>query len=128
MTRRLTAREGGFSLIESLVALAIIAALAGALAATLVDHARAERAVTDRQLALQVAQSALARIEAGEHADTGSDGALVWHAVREPYDAGGAIGAGNADGVVLPLERVQVDVSDAAQHQLVSLQTIRIVS
>jgi Tfp pilus assembly protein PilV len=125
---RADSRESGVSLVEALVALAIIAALAAALAGTLADHARLQRALADRRSALLVAQSALARIEAGDRADSGSDGALTWHAAFEPYDAGGNVGAGVANGIDLPLEQVRVDVDDAAQHRLVTLRTVRIVS
>lgn len=124
----MTARDQGFSLIEALVALAIIAALAGALAGALGDHARAARMIAERRSALVVAQSAMARIAAGERVDSGSDGALVWHAAREPYDAGGALGAGTAGSIDLPLEQVRIDVEDGARHHLVTLQTVRIGS
>ena len=128
--------QAGFSLVEALVALTIIAALAAALADTLTAHARMRGAVTDRRLALMVAQSALARIEAGDpadggHIDGGAAGVLAWHAVREPYeDSGGNAGAeaGTGFAVAAPLEQISVTVDDAAQHRLITLRTVRVRS
>ena len=119
--------EHGFSLVEALVALAIIAALAGALADTLAAHARTRAAMAQRRTALLVAQSALARIAAGDPADGGQAGELSWHVVREPYDAGGDIGAGQTFAAAAPLEHVSVAVEDTAHRPLVTLRTVRIM-
>ncbi len=116
----------GFSLVEALVAMAIIAAMAAALATTLADHARSRRALAERRLGLMMAQSALARAEAGDRADTGRFRDLTWRVVREPYDAGGTIGAGGGFGVAAPLEHITVVVENDAHRQVASLRSVRI--
>jgi prepilin-type N-terminal cleavage/methylation domain-containing protein len=123
----MTRNDRGFSLVEALVALAIIAALAGALAETIGAHARMRAAMAQRHMALLVAQSALARVSAGDPVEGGQAGDLFWHVVREPYDAGGAIGAGQGFAVVAPLEHVGVAVEDGAHHPVVTLRTVRIM-
>jgi len=119
--------EQGFSLVEALVALAIVAALAGALAETLGAHARTRGAMAARRQALMVAQSALARVEAGDPAEGGQWGDLTWHVAREPYDAGGSPGAGNTFAMAAPLEQVSVAVEDAAHRPLVMLRSVRVM-
>lgn len=119
-------REAGFSLAEALVALAIIAALSAAMLQTLADTTRRHTQVEQRRRAAMVAQSALARIAAGDRSDSGQDGDLSWHATRQPYDAGGRIGAGSSFAVAAPLEHVAVSVEDSAHHRLLTLASVRI--
>jgi len=118
--------ERGFSLVEALVALAIIAALAGALAEALGANARARAAMAQRRAALMVAQSALSRIEAGDPTDTGQSDGLTWHVLREPYDAGGDLGAGQTFAAEAPLEHVSIAVENAAHQPMVTLRSVRI--
>lgn len=79
----------GFSLVETLIALAIIA---GALAATLqvvVSQARATRTVDDRRIAMLVAQSQLAAIAAaadtGQFETRGRTSGIDWRVQIAPY-------------------------------------------
>jgi len=120
-------KSNGFSLVEALVALAIIAAVTGALANTIAVHARTRAAMAQRRTALMVAQSALARVATGDQADDGQSGDLAWHVERQPYDAGGQVGAGQTFATAVPLEHISVTVEDATHHSLVTLQTIRIM-
>jgi prepilin-type N-terminal cleavage/methylation domain-containing protein len=119
--------DRGFSLVEALVALAILAALAGALAETVSAHARTRAAMAQRRIGLLVAQSVLARVAAGDPVEAGQAGNLTWHVVREPYDAGGDIGAGQGFAVVAPLEHVSVAVEDGAHRPVVTLRSVRII-
>jgi prepilin-type N-terminal cleavage/methylation domain-containing protein len=123
----MTRAEHGFSLVEALVALAIIAALAGALAETVGAQARLRGAVAQRREALMVAQSALARVTAGDPADGGQAGSLSWHVLREPYEGGGEAGAGQSFAAAAPLEHVSIAVDDATHHTLVTLHSVRIM-
>lgn len=111
--------ERGFSLVEALIALAIIAAMTAMLAETTAQDARARHAVRDRRDALLVARSALDRAVTGDHTDTGQWQALTWHIERQPY--GGADPFNHA-----PLEQVTVTVAGADQRRLLSLTTVQI--
>lgn len=106
--------------------MAIIAAMAAALATTLADHARARGQLAERRLAMMIAQSALARAEAGERDDTGQFRNLSWHVLREPYDAGGSIGAGSGFDVAAPLEHITVVIDNDAHRQVAALRSVRI--
>jgi len=118
MQRRPPAREAGFSLVETLIALAIIAAMTGVMADISVQDARAQAAVRDRRLAAIVARSALDRAAAGEGADAGEDAGLAWHIAREPY--------GDADPFdPLPLEQLAVTVASHSGQPLLTLVTVR---
>jgi prepilin-type N-terminal cleavage/methylation domain-containing protein len=117
--------EAGFSLIEALIALAIIAAMAGALVETLVTDAHARLAVQQRRAALLVAQSALDRARGGEPVDSGRFQAggppLAWHIDRAPYEDNAVPFAATR------LERLTVTVTDLDGHRLARLATVRIV-
>jgi prepilin-type N-terminal cleavage/methylation domain-containing protein len=117
--------DDGFSLIEALVALAIIAAMTGALVETLAADAHARLAVQQRRMALLVAQSALDRARGGEAVNTGhSDGpgpALQWHIDRQPYQESAVPFAATR------LEQLTVTVADPGGHRLVRIATVRIV-
>ncbi len=117
--------EAGFSLIEALIALAIIAAMTGALVETIVTDAHARLAVQQRRAALLIAQSALDRARGGEAVDFGrfqaSGPPLTWHIDREPYQDHAVPFAATR------LERLTVTVADMDGHRLARLATVRIV-
>ena len=81
--------QRGFTLVETLIALAIIA---GALAATLqvvVSQIRATRMIDERRMAMLVAQSQLAAIAAaadsGQFETRGRTSGVAWRAAIAPY-------------------------------------------
>ncbi|MGV6848177.1 MAG: type II secretion system minor pseudopilin GspI [Marinibacterium sp.] len=57
--------DSGFSLIEALVAMTVLAVSAATLLTTLEEHGRAHAAVSDRALALWIAENRLVEIELG---------------------------------------------------------------
>lgn len=124
MTGAAMDRDAGFSLIEALIALAIIAAMTGALVETVAADAHARFAVEERREALLIAQSALDAAKGGETTDSGSAHGqgpdLAWHIDRAPYDAGSAAFAATR------LEQLTVTVADARGHPLAQLATVRI--
>lgn len=111
--------DQGFSLVETLVALALVAGMTAVLAEVAATSARARGAVRQRQLAAMVARSALDRAAAGEQVESGQQSGLDWHLARagygqpDPFDR-------------LPLEQLTVTVRDAAGRQLLSLETLRV--
>ena len=117
--------EAGFSLIEALVALAIIAAMTGALVETVAADAHARFAVQQRREALLVAQSALDRAKGGEAVDfghaQGPGPELTWHIDRAPYEES------TVPFATTRLERLTVTVDGADGHPLARLSTVRIV-
>lgn len=120
----LTDAQAGFSLIEALIALAIIAAMTGALVETVAADAHARFAVTQRRAALLIAQSALDRARGGEAVDSGHSSGpgpeLLWHIDRQPYEEGSVPFAATR------LEQLTVTVADADRHPLVRLASVRI--
>lgn len=119
----MTAREAGFSLIETLVALAILAAMAGVVYAAIGANARAAAGMRQRREAILLAQSLLAQatIAAGPYrlGERGREGALTWRAtVRRA--AQGAREGGPA------LEDVAVEVRGADGRRLASARTLRL--
>lgn len=121
----MNAGQEGFSLIEALIALAIIAAMTGALVETMTADAHARFAVQQRREALLYAQSALDRARGGERVDFGrSQGLgseLTWHIAREPYEQNAVPFAATR------LEQLTVTVDDAGGHALARLATVRVV-
>lgn len=84
-----SAASGGFTLVETLIALAIIA---GAMAATLrvvVGQAHATRSVDERRIAMLVAQSQLAALAAaadtGQFETRGRTSGVDWRVEIAPY-------------------------------------------
>jgi prepilin-type N-terminal cleavage/methylation domain-containing protein len=113
------AGERGFSLVEVLVALAIIAAMTGVLVQTVGQDAHIRRTMRERRLALMVAQSALDRTVAGDSADNGRWGDLTWHIERAPYGAVDPLDRA-------PLEQLTASVTGENHQPLVTLTTVRI--
>lgn len=84
--------SGGFALIETLIATAIIAAMLGLTFQTMQNQARGARMVEDRRKAMLVAQSQLAAIGASNSTAFGetrgvSDG-INWRVSVTPYRSG----------------------------------------
>lgn len=117
--------ELGFSLIEALIALAIIAATTGALVETVAADAHVRFVLQQRREALLIAQSAIDRAKGGEAVSAGHSqmpgSGLSWQIDREPYE-------GSAAPLIasIRLEQLTVTVEDASRHQLARLTTIRI--
>lgn len=114
------ADEAGFSLIEALIALTIIATMTAALFATVTSDARARLMVRQRRAALMVAQSQLDRAGGGQTEDSGQSLDLAWHIEREPYAQSEAFAHNR-------LEQLTVTVEDGDHHRLARLATVRIV-
>lgn len=90
MTRRSKAlTQAGFSLVETLIAMAIIATMMAMTFAGIAVNARTTQAMLDRRAAVMVAKSALDMAMAGDGRGdmpgSGSDGHLRWQISVEPY-------------------------------------------
>lgn len=90
-------RDGGFVLLETLVATAIVAMLLAALFNAATTEARAARRVADTRAALMVARSQLdavgSAIPLRPGLTRGLDGPLAWTVAVERYGRGTAAGA-----------------------------------
>ncbi len=114
-------RDKGFTLIETLTALAIVAAMTTALIDTIARDARIRLAVQHRREALMVAQSALDQMEDANAASNGQWRDYVWRVSREPF--------GLADPLDRhPLEQLVVVVGNASDkgHEITRLSTVRL--
>ncbi|MEP9360943.1 type II secretion system protein [Sphingomonas sp. KR3-1] len=114
----------GFSLVETLVALAVIAMMSGLLFDSIGTNAHLAQTVAARREAMLLAQSLLAATTAPSDsravADSGSSRNLSWRISRLPR-GGGALDSG------IPLEEVRIDVADRATgRRLASVRTLRL--
>jgi len=117
MTPGLAASDPGFTLIEALIALAIVAGMTAALVETTVGDARARAAVRERREALMLAQSAL---DAAYDPSAGDHGAWQTYGWRIGRDR-----VGDADAFDRhPLERLTV-VVDHGGRRVMRLVTVR---
>ncbi|MGL4542573.1 MAG: type IV pilus modification PilV family protein [Polymorphobacter sp.] len=109
--------EAGSVVIEALVAVLILAAMAGAWFSTLSGTVQRQRDSDTRALAMQVAASQLATVgvtaPAAAGTRNGRDGDFDWSIA--------VAAAGGSDGLV----QVDVRVHDSAGAQLAQLSTIR---
>ena len=110
--------ETGSVLIEALVAVLIVAAMAGLWFETVSSGAGRQRNADDRRTAMLVAQSQLATVGVlrpvvpGE--TSGSDGSMAWRIAVDPHaEAGPAV------------YRVRVTVGSASGRTLARLETLR---
>ncbi|TGX48711.1 type II secretion system protein [Sphingomonas gei] len=116
--------SSGFSLVETLVALAVIAAMSALLFDTVSTNAHFAQTVAKRREAVLLAQSLLAAttVSRDSHtvADTGNSHGLNWRITRV------ARGGGARDSGV-PLEEVRISVADSATGRgLTSVRTLRL--
>jgi prepilin-type N-terminal cleavage/methylation domain-containing protein len=121
MTMRGTA---GFSLVETMVALAIIAVMSGLLFETVGTSALFGQGLARRREAILLARSLLDQAaippESGQRGDTGEWRGLTWHVVRRGLQAGA-----RASGP--PIELVRIDIEERATgRRLVGVQTLRL--
>lgn len=117
------AGEGGFSLVETLVSLAVIAAMTALLFEAVGANARHAHELARRRQATMLAHSLLTRAGArggGGLATAGAARGLGWRVVRRPA-SGGARDSG------APLEEVRIDVIDSSTgRRLASVRTLRL--
>lgn len=123
MTR--ASSEAGFSLVETLVALTVIAGMAGLLFDTIAANARAARQLEQKRAAILLAHSLLAQAAlppgAGELAPEGSAQGLGWRFTHRAFGSG-------ARSVGVPLEEVRIDILDRTSgRRLTSVRTLRLV-
>lgn len=123
-------RQAGFTLIEVLVALAIIGLALGALAGIFGVGLTAHETASETEAALAVAEEQLELASATPHAGTGSGvfaNRYAWQTIVAPYrDAAGK--AADTPPDLLPLYRIAVSVSwhDGNHARAVSLSTLRL--
>ncbi|MFM9827778.1 MAG: prepilin-type N-terminal cleavage/methylation domain-containing protein [Sphingomonas sp.] len=115
-------REAGFTLVETVIAIAIIAAMLGATMQAVVANARASRMVEDRRVATLVAQSELSAAAAAANTGLleahGATSGVAWRVRIAPFSGRHALPR---------LEEVTVDAGrGAAGAPLVTLKTLRI--
>lgn len=113
--------EAGFSLVEALVALAVIAATVSAFLATLGQDAQLEGAASRRSQAVMVARSALDRAMGGDNTPAGRDQGLGWQVARQPHGLSDSLDR-------VKLEDVVVTVSSDGVTPIVTLKSIRVRS
>lgn len=112
--------EQGFSVVEALIALAIIAAMTLTLFAAITANARARMMVRERRMALILAQSRLDDTVDGQSETQGQWADLVWQVDRESYGNSASFSRNR-------LELVTVTVEDTKHNQLARLSTVRFV-
>jgi general secretion pathway protein I len=116
-------RANGFALIETLIAIAIIAGMLGVTYQVIESGARQTRRVEDHRLAVLIAQSQLASVGAAQNNAFGesrgvTDG-IRWRIAITPYRSGTASAA--------KLEQVSVTTGlDSDGRDLFVLRTIRV--
>ena len=117
--------EAGFSLIEMLIALAIVTAMTGALVGTVGQDARARLAVQQRREALLVAQSVLDQVAGANAPLEGRWRGYGWRVVRQPFQLADPLDRH-------PLEEITVSVgalggvAGVKRSEIVRLSTVRI--
>lgn len=121
-------REDGFTLIEVLIALAILGVSLGIVLTTVSDSLARARRGESELVATSLAQSLLARagpdlkLTGTDH--KGNAGGFVWRLSTKAYGTEEDRNAWNADPVVLT---ATVAWFDSGEERSVSLQTVRII-
>ncbi|MFZ4689188.1 MAG: hypothetical protein ACOYLS_08110 [Polymorphobacter sp.] len=112
------AAETGAVFVETLVAVLIVAAMAGLWFDTLAQGARQQRALSDRRIAMLVVQSRMATVGVltadGSGDDRGSDAGMDWRISREPFPQAGQ-----------GIDRVTVSAGRSGEAALATLQSLR---
>lgn len=116
--------ESGFSVVEALVALAVIAAMASLLFEAISTNASAHAKITNKRQAILLAQSLLAQATisqgTGELPPSGQSDQFRWRVTHR------MVSNGPRDAAV-PLQEVKIDVTDRESGRfLVSVQTLRL--
>ncbi len=116
-------RENGSVLIEAMVAAAVVALMLGAMYRSISNGAMSDRAVTEKRMALLVAQSEMDAVGTALPISPGStggaEGPFVWRVDIQPYVA--SQGASNAG----PLYEVAISVREkAGGTALVTLRSL----
>ncbi len=116
-----SACDRGFSLIETLIALAIVAAMTAALVGTTGQDARVRLAVQQRREALLVAQSALDQAADANAPNRSQWRDYVWAVSRQPFQPADPLDRH-------PLEQMTVVVHGvgAGNREILRLSTVRI--
>lgn len=128
MTSSDTNNQRGFTLIEVLIALAILGVSLGVVLTTVSDSLVRARRGESELVAISLAQSLLARagpdlkLTASGH--KGDSGGFAWRLSTTPYGTEEDRNAWNADPVVLT---ATVAWLDTGKEKSVSLQTVRII-
>jgi len=114
-----SAQESGSVLIEALVAVLIVAAMAGLWFETLGQGARQQHSLADRRIAMLVAQSQMATVgivtAIGPGETRGSNVGMDWRITVQPFSDGG-------EGI----EKVTVSVGRPGDGDLAILQSLRL--
>ena len=121
--KRVPRDQSGFSLIETLIAAAIIAGMLAVTFQTIQTNARAGQMIEDRRLATLVAQTQIDAIGAsttGNFGETrGTTSAIDWRIVAAPYVPAQPSGGG------IKLDLIAVSAGPHG-HELVTLKTLRL--
>lgn len=117
------ARESGSVLIEAMVAAAMVALMLGAMYSSIGDSTMRERVITQKRMALLIAQSEMdavgSTLPLSPGATGGVNGPYTWRVSIEPYVA--SLGVSNAG----PLYQVTVSVrASDGNAALVTLRTL----
>ncbi len=116
--------EAGFSLVETLVAFAIIAAMSSVYFQAVSANAQFAQNITRRREAVLLAQSLLAAAAApndsNRMADKGTTQGLIWQVTR-------ANRGGGARDTSVPLEEVQIVITDRSTGRMLTrVRTLRL--
>lgn len=117
-------QESGFSLVEAMVSLLVIAGMAAMLFATVSANASAAQRLAAKRRAILLAQSLLAQATLprgpGDLAGAGAAQGMTWRLTRR------AVAQGARDSTA-PVEEVRIDIADSATGRpLTSVQTLRL--
>lgn len=116
--------EQGFSLVETLVAFAVIAGMSGMLFDAITTNARAAQHIAQKRTAILLARSLLAQAVlppgSGQLSEAGSSNAFTWRFTERAL----AVGARDEGAA---LEEVRIDVLDRSSgRRLASVRTLRL--
>lgn len=119
-----TSSQAGFSLVETLVALAVIACMSAMLFDSVSTHSLAGDRTAQKREAILLARSLLAHASIasgpGELADSGRQGGLTWRYTHRPVRA-------EARDSAAALQHIRIDVLDRETgRRLLRVETLRL--